>query len=46
MDRSRQRVGQTSRLRSTRRKRMADLVVVGFEDPHEADRALTELARL
>src|SRR4051812_15560642 len=25
---------------------MAELVVVGFEDPHEADRALTELARL
>lgn len=25
---------------------MAELVVVGFEDPNEADRALTELARL
>jgi uncharacterized membrane protein len=25
---------------------MAELVVVGFEDPQEADRALTELARL
>ena len=25
---------------------MAELVVVGFDDPNEADRALTELARL
>ena len=25
---------------------MAELVVIGFDDPHEADRALTELARL
>jgi uncharacterized membrane protein len=25
---------------------MAGLVVVGFDDPHEADRALNELARL
>ena len=25
---------------------MAELVVIGFEDPHEADRALNELARL
>jgi uncharacterized membrane protein len=25
---------------------MAELVVVGFEDPNEADRALTELTRL
>src|SRR5919202_342132 len=27
-------------------KDMAELVVVGFDDPHEADRALNELARL
>ena len=25
---------------------MAELIVVGFDDPNEADRALTELARL
>lgn len=25
---------------------MAELIVVGFDDPHEADRALTELSRL
>ncbi|WP_343038494.1 DUF1269 domain-containing protein [Microvirga arsenatis] len=46
MGRRHHRAGRTSRLRSDTEETDGRIVVVGFWDPYEADRAVTELVRL